>query len=125
METAAIRTQIPPSGHKEHATSIYMSSSFLFDNAEQARAVFAKEQEGYIYSRYGNPNITEFVDKMCLLEGAEAGTGIGLRNVGRFFGRGRTAQQRRSCSCLAFSLQLHTPDHDPHPAPLGNIPHLC
>ncbi len=76
METAAVRTQIPPSIHKEHATSIYMSSSFLFDNAEQARAVFAKEQEGYIYSRYGNPNITEFVDKMCVLEGAEAGLAL-------------------------------------------------
>ncbi len=76
VETAVIRTQIPPSVHREHATSIYMSSSFLFDNAEQARAVFANEQEGFIYSRYGNPNITEFVDKMCLLEGAEAGLAL-------------------------------------------------
>ncbi len=75
-ETAAIRTQISPSVHKEHATSIYMSSSFTFDNAEQARAVFAKEQEGFIYSRYGNPNITEFVDKMRLLEGADAGLAV-------------------------------------------------
>jgi O-succinylhomoserine sulfhydrylase len=75
-ETAVIRTQISPSIHKEHATSIYMSSSFLFDNAEQARAVFANEQKGFIYSRYGNPNITEFVDKMCLLEGAEAGLAL-------------------------------------------------
>ena len=75
-ETAVIRTQIPPSSHREHATSIYMSSSFLFDDAEQARAVFAKEQEGFIYSRYGNPNLTEFITKMCLLEGADAGLAL-------------------------------------------------
>jgi len=75
-ETAVVRTQIPPSAHKEHATSIYMTSSFLFDNTEQARAIFANEQEGFIYSRYGNPNITEFVDKMCSLEGAEAGLAL-------------------------------------------------
>ena len=70
-ETAAIRTRISPSIHKEHATSIYMSSSFMFDNAEEARAVFANESDGFIYSRYGNPNLTEFIDKMCLLEGAD------------------------------------------------------
>jgi len=76
IETAVIRTQIPPSVHKEHATSIYMTSSFLFDNAEQARAVFANEQEGFSYFRYGNPNVTEVVDKMCLLEGADAGLAL-------------------------------------------------
>ncbi len=76
VETAVIRTQVPPSAHKEHATAIYMSSSFIFDNAEQARALFAKEEEGFIYSRYGNPNISEFVEKMCLLEAADAGLAV-------------------------------------------------
>lgn len=76
QETAVIRSQTPASGHKEHATSIYMSSSFTFENAEQARAVFANEEDGFIYSRYGNPNVTEFVDKMCILEGTEAGIAL-------------------------------------------------
>ena len=75
-ETAVIRSQTPTSIHKEHATSIYMSSSFTFENAEQARATFANEEKGYIYSRYGNPNVTEFVEKMCILEGTEAGIAL-------------------------------------------------
>ncbi len=76
QETAVIRSQTPASGHREHATSIYMSSSFTFENAEQARAVFANEEEGFIYSRYGNPNVAEFVEKMCILEGTEAGIAL-------------------------------------------------
>ena len=47
-ETAVIRSQVPASMHREHATSIYMSSSFTFEDAEQARATFANEQDGYI-----------------------------------------------------------------------------
>jgi O-succinylhomoserine sulfhydrylase len=76
METTAIRSRIPPSNYKEHSTAIYMSSSFMFDDAEEARAVFAHEQEGFIYSRYGNPNLTELIDKMCLLEGADRGLAV-------------------------------------------------
>ena len=76
IETALIRTQTPSSGHREHAASIYMTSSFCFENAEQARAMFAKEQNGCIYTRYGNPNIDEFVAKMCILEKAEAGVAV-------------------------------------------------
>jgi O-succinylhomoserine sulfhydrylase len=75
-ETAVIRSQTPASVHREHATSIYISSSFTFENAEQARALFADEEEGYIYSRYGNPNITEFINRMCILEGTEAGIAL-------------------------------------------------
>lgn len=75
-ETKVIRAQTQPSSHREHATSIYMSSSFMFENAEQARAMFANEEEGYIYSRYGNPNISEFVEKMCILEGTDDGLAL-------------------------------------------------
>lgn len=50
-----------------------MTSSFTFDSAEQARALFANEIEGNVYSRYSNPNTDEFIAKMCKLEGAEAG----------------------------------------------------
>lgn len=45
----------------------------MFDDAEEMRAMFADEKEGNIYSRFTNPNTTELVTKMCLLEGAEAG----------------------------------------------------
>ena len=75
-ETNAIRTQVTPSGHREHATSIYMTSSFTFNDAEQARAMFSGEEPGNIYSRYGNPNVDEFVAKVCKLEGAEDGIAV-------------------------------------------------
>ena len=75
-ETNAIRTRSTPSGHREHATSIYMTSSFMFNDAEQARAMFAGEEAGNIYSRYGNPNVDEFVAKVCQLEGAEDGISL-------------------------------------------------
>lgn len=73
FETLAIRTQDKRTANREHAVPIYLTSSFTFDNAEQMRAVFADEEQAYIYSRFSNPNANEFVDKMCLLEGAEAG----------------------------------------------------
>lgn len=75
-ETAVIRTQTAASDHREHATAIYMTSSFTFESAEHARALFAKETEGQIYTRYGNPNVDEFVARMCALEGAEAGIAV-------------------------------------------------
>lgn len=76
LETAVIRTQTASSNHREHASSIYMTSSYTFENAEHARALFSKEVEGQIYTRYGNPNTDEFIEKMCLLEGAEAGLAL-------------------------------------------------
>jgi O-succinylhomoserine sulfhydrylase len=73
FETNAVRTQVPRSPMREHSVPLYMTSSFVFDDAEQARALFADEIPGNIYTRFSNPNNTEFVEKMCLLEGAEDG----------------------------------------------------
>jgi len=73
FETAAIRHQIERSSQKEHSSPIYMTSSFKFDDAEDARSLFAEEKQGNIYSRYSNPNTDEFIQKLCLLEGAETG----------------------------------------------------
>lgn len=72
-DTEAIRTQTERTGEREHSTPLFMTSSFVFDSAEHARALFAKEVEGNVYSRYSNPNTHEFEEKMCRLEGAEAG----------------------------------------------------
>jgi len=73
FETLAIRHQIERSSQKEHSVPIYATSSFKFDDAEDARALFAEEKEGNIYSRYSNPNNDEFIQKLCLLEGGETG----------------------------------------------------
>lgn len=82
-DTDAIRTQSERSPHKEHSVPVYLTSSFVFDDAEEMRAAFADEIERNIYSRFTNPNVTEFVDKMCRLEGAEAGyaTATGMAAV--------------------------------------------
>lgn len=72
-DTKAIRTQTDRSQQREHSTPLFMTSSFVFDSAEHARALFANEMEGNVYSRYSNPNTDEFVTKLCELEGAESG----------------------------------------------------
>jgi O-succinylhomoserine sulfhydrylase len=72
-QTKLIRTQAVRSANREHSVPLYLTSSFIFDDAEQGRAVFAGEQEANIYSRYSNPNTTEFITKVCEMEGAEDG----------------------------------------------------
>jgi O-succinylhomoserine sulfhydrylase len=71
--TQAIRIQTPKTQQQEHSTPLYLTSSFTFDEAEAMRAAFADESDDNIYSRFSNPNVDEFVAKMCALEGAEAG----------------------------------------------------
>lgn len=72
-QTKAIRIQAERSQNREHAVPLYLTSSFTFEDAEQGRAIFADEQAGNIYSRYMNPNVDEFVEKMCMFENAEDG----------------------------------------------------
>ena len=88
FETIAIRTQTERSSHKEHSSPIYLTSSYKFDDAEEMRALFANEKEGNVYSRYSNPNTSEFIEKMCLLEGAEDGfaTATGMAAIFTTFG---------------------------------------
>lgn len=73
FETQAIRLQTERSAYREHSTPLFLTSSFVFDDAEQARALFADEVEGNIYTRFSNPNNGEFIDKMCALEHTEDG----------------------------------------------------
>ncbi|MCH3881788.1 O-succinylhomoserine sulfhydrylase [Tenacibaculum aquimarinum] len=73
FETKAIRTQTERSQFSEHSTPLYLTSSFVFDDAEEMRASFAEEKQRNLYSRFTNPNTTEFVDKIVAMEGAEAG----------------------------------------------------
>jgi len=83
FETNAIRTQIETTNEKEHSTPLYLTSSFVFDDAEEMRASFAGEKKRNIYSRFSNPNATEFIDKLVEMEGGEAGfpTATGMAAV--------------------------------------------
>ena len=71
--TQAIRTHIERTNEMEHSSPIFLTSSFCFDNAEDMRAAFADETDDNIYSRFSNPSVQEFTDRMVSLEGAEAG----------------------------------------------------
>lgn len=73
FETNAIRIQTQRSQFDEHSTPLYLTSSFVFDDAEDMRASFAEEKQKNLYSRFSNPNVNEFTEKMVKLEGAEAG----------------------------------------------------
>lgn len=72
-QTWAVRTQAEASPHREHAVPMYLTSSFVFEDAEEMRAAFADEIQRNIYSRFTNPNVTELVEKVRRMEGAEAG----------------------------------------------------
>ena len=101
LETQAIRTQLERTQYLEHSVPLYLTSSFVFEDAEDMRSSFAEEtpknktnsaeyengvlgipgqitelfpkKERNIYSRFSNPNTSEFVEKICLMEGAEDG----------------------------------------------------
>ncbi|MEW2920052.1 aminotransferase class I/II-fold pyridoxal phosphate-dependent enzyme [Muricauda sp. ANG21] len=73
FETEAIRTQMERTQFLEHSSPMYLTSSFVFEDAEDMRASFAEEKDRNIYSRYSNPNSSEFIDKVCKMEGAENG----------------------------------------------------
>ncbi len=73
FETDAIRLQTERSQFREHSTPLYLTSSFVFDDAEDMRASFAEEKQRNLYSRFSNPNTSEFVNKIVALEGAESG----------------------------------------------------
>ncbi len=75
-QTAAVRTQVPPSPQAEHSVPLYLTSSFTFESAEEMRATFADELEHNIYSRFTNPNVAELAEKLRIMEGGEAGHAV-------------------------------------------------
>jgi len=87
QQTQAIRIQTNRTNEMEHATPMFLTSSFCFDTAEEMRAAFADESDDNIYSRFSNPGVKEFTDKMVALEGAEAGysTASGMSAVSGSF----------------------------------------
>src|ERR1035438_8339967 len=68
-----IRTRVEQTNEMEHSSPLFLTSSFCFDTAEEMRAAFADETDDNIYSRFSNPTVQEFVDRVCALEGAETG----------------------------------------------------
>jgi len=101
--TKVIRTQTEQTNEMEHSSPLYLTSSFCFDNSEEMRAAFADETDDNIYSRFSNPNVKELVDRVCLLEGAEAGyaTASGMSAVfGSFMALMKQGDHLLSCSSI-------------------------
>lgn len=83
-ETKAIRTQTPKTEQMEHSTPLFLTSSFTYNSAEEMADAFADDNlDINIYSRFSNPTVDEFIDKMVTLEGAEDGvaTGTGMAAI--------------------------------------------
>jgi len=83
-ETKAIRIQTSRTAEMEHSTPLFLTSSFMYNSAEEMASAFADDTlDINIYSRFSNPTVDEFVIKMCALEGAEDGvaTGTGMAAI--------------------------------------------
>ncbi|MBL8397002.1 MAG: O-succinylhomoserine sulfhydrylase [Candidatus Accumulibacter sp.] len=72
LETLAVRAGQVRSQFNEHSEALYLTSSFIFDSAAQAAARFSGAEEGNVYSRFTNPTVTAFQERLAALEGAEA-----------------------------------------------------
>jgi O-succinylhomoserine sulfhydrylase len=72
FDTKAIREGYRTTAEQEHSEAIFLTSSFVFDSAEQAAKRFSKEEPGNIYARFTNPTVDAFEKKLAALEGAEA-----------------------------------------------------
>jgi len=71
LDTLAIRAGIQRSQFHEHSEALFLTSSFVFDSAEQAAKRFTGEEPGNIYARFTNPTVSMFQDRLAALEGAE------------------------------------------------------
>ena len=82
-DTLAVRGGLDRSGFEETSEALYLTSGFVYGSAEDAEAAFAGDEERFIYSRYGNPTVRMFEERLRLLEGAEAAfaTGSGMSAV--------------------------------------------
>ena len=96
FETSAIRTQMERSSFSEHSAPLHLTSSFVFEDAEEMRASFAEEKERNIYSRFSNPNTSEFIQKVTQMEEAEDGVAF-ASGMGAVF--------------ASFATFLNTGDH--------------
>ncbi|MBD0297075.1 MAG: aminotransferase class I/II-fold pyridoxal phosphate-dependent enzyme [Flavisolibacter sp.] len=101
--TKVIRTQTERTNEMEHSSPLFLTSSFCFENVEDMRAAFADESDDNIYSRFSNPSVQEFIDRVCALEGAEAGfaTASGMSAVfGSFMALLKQGDHLLSCNSI-------------------------
>lgn len=102
-QTKVIRTGVARTNQMEHSSPLFLTSSFCFDNAEEMRATFADETDNNIYSRFSNPSVKEFTDRVVILEGAEEGyaTASGMSAIfASFMALLKTGDHLISCNAI-------------------------
>jgi O-succinylhomoserine sulfhydrylase len=102
-QSKLIRARVDQTKNNEHASPLFLTSSFTFDSAEDMRAAFADETDANIYSRFSNPNVKEFVDRLCILENAASGfaTASGMSAVfGSFMALLKKGDHLISCNAV-------------------------
>ncbi|BAV08779.1 O-succinylhomoserine sulfhydrylase [Filimonas lacunae] len=107
--TKAIRTQTPTTDEMEHSTPLFLTSSFRFDSAEDMADAFNEVNDHNIYTRFSNPTVQEFTNKMCALEGAEDGFSC-ASGMAAIFGTFMTFLQSGDhiLSCASIFGSTHT-----------------
>jgi O-succinylhomoserine sulfhydrylase len=115
-ETELVHSGILRSQFGENAETLYLTQSYLYDDAASAERRFKGEEPGYIYSRYSNPTITMFEQRMCALEGAEAArsTATGMAAVTTaLMGQLRAGDHVVAAKALFGSCRYVVEDHLP------------
>lgn len=104
LETLAVRSGISRSPEGEHCEPIYTTSSYVFDSAAQAADRFSGDEEGNVYSRYTNPTVRTFQDRLAALEGGESAvaTASGMSAILSTFAALLTAGDHVVCSRSVF-----------------------
>jgi O-succinylhomoserine sulfhydrylase len=82
-QTRLVRGGLDRTQHRETAEALFLTSGFVYDRAEDAEAAFKGETDRFIYTRYGNPTVAAFEERLRLLEGSEfcSGTASGMSAV--------------------------------------------
>jgi len=83
QDTLAVRSGLARSGFGETGEALYLTSGFTYDSAEQAESAFMEETEHFLYSRFANPTVAMFENRLAVIEGAEAcfATGTGMAAI--------------------------------------------
>lgn len=112
LATLGVRAGQARTPFHEHSEALFLTSSFVFEDAQQAAARFAGDDEGFLYSRAGNPTVSMFQDRLAALEGAEAcvATASGMSAILALSMALLKAGDHVLCSNAVFgaTLQLYT-----------------
>jgi O-succinylhomoserine sulfhydrylase len=125
FDTQAIRTQARRSSFREHSVPVYLTSSFVFETAEQGRDLFAGTEEGLVYSRYDNPSVDEFIEKLCIMEGTADGIATATGMAAMFASLAGLAAAGDHIVCSRAVFRVNEADSGDDPSALGHRDDVC